>query len=100
LNIIQTKVRKFFGEKIVIDKNMKEHRWKYRKYTIIIDDDQNFTDDESTQITCNNDFEEITHVIKGLKNDVNYFNIELNDIKMENNEQKAFVKYLKGICPD
>ena len=100
MNIIQPKVRKFFGEKIVIDKNMKEHRWKYRKYTIIFDDDQKFTDDESVQIICNSDFEEIKRVIKGLKNDVNHFNIELNDIKMEYNEQQAFVKYLKGICFD
>ena len=62
---------------------MKEHRWNYRRYNIILDDNQQYTNDESVKIICNNDFEEIRRMIKGLKNDSNDLMVEFNGIKME-----------------
>jgi sulfite reductase alpha subunit-like flavoprotein len=100
LNLIQTKVKKYFGERIVVDKKMKEHRWSYRKYNIILDDNHQYTDDESVKIICNNDFEEIRRMIKGLKNDSNDLMVEFNGIKMEINEQKEFFNYLTQLSFD
>jgi DUF1365 family protein len=98
--LIQTKVKKYFRERIVVDKKMKEHRWSYRKYTIIVDNDQLCNDDESVKMICNNDFEEIRRIIKGLKNDNNDLMVELKGIKMEINEQKAFFNYLTQLSFD
>jgi hypothetical protein len=79
---------------------MKEHRWSYRKYNIILDDNHQYTDDESVKIICNNDFEEIRRMIKGLKNDSNDLMVEFNGIKMEINEQKEFFNYLTQLSFD
>jgi hypothetical protein len=100
LNIIQTIIKKCYGEKIILDEKMKENRWRYRKYTIILGDDLTFTGKESVKVIGKTDFEEIKLVIKGLKTDKKHLDLELKDIKMENNEQKAFVNYLKGISFD
>jgi FtsZ-interacting cell division protein YlmF len=100
LNLIQTKVKKYFGERIVVDKKMNEHRWSYRKYNIILDDNQLCTEDESVKIICNNDFEEIRRIIKELKNDDDDLMVDLNDIKMEITEQKAFFNYLSQLSFD
>jgi hypothetical protein len=99
LNLIQTKVKKCFGERVVFDKKMKEHRWRYRKYNIILDEDQQCIDNDS-KIVCNNDFEEIRNIIKGFKNEDNHLMVELKDLKMEINEKKAFFNYLKKISFD
>jgi sulfite reductase alpha subunit-like flavoprotein len=79
---------------------MKEHRWSYRKYNIILDDNHQYTDDESVKIICNNDFEEIRRMIKGLKNDSNDLMVEFNGIKMEINEKKEFFNYLTQLSFD
>ena len=75
-------------------KRWKNIRWSYRKYNIILDDNHQYTDDESVKIICNNDFEEIRRIIKELKNDDDDDDddlmVELNGIKMEITEQKAF----------
>ena len=100
MNLIQTKVKKYFGERIIVDKKMKEHRWSYRKYNIILDNNQQYTDEESVKIICNNDFEEIRHIIHELKNDNNDLMVELKGIKMELSEKKEFFNYLTQLSFD
>lgn len=78
---------------------MKEHRWRFRKYNIISDDNQQSNEDESVKKICNYDFETVKHTIKELKKNNNLM-VELQDINIEINEQKAFLKYLKGISCD
>ena len=60
-----------------------------------MNDNQQCTEEESVKIICNNDFEEIRRIIKELKNDDDDDDdddlmVELNGIKMEITEQKAF----------
>ncbi len=100
MNVIEARVRKCFGERIVLDKKMREHKWRYRKYMILLEDDQPFTSDESVKIMNNDDFEEIRRMVKGLKNDKNHLKGPLKDLKMEINEQRAFINYLKEISVD
>ena len=47
MSLIRTNVKKYFGEQIIVDKKMREHRWSYRKYNIISDDNQLYNDEES-----------------------------------------------------
>ena len=99
MHIIQNKVKKCFGERIIVDKKMKEHRWRFRKYNIIFDNKQLSNEDESVKKICNYDFETVRHTIKELKKNNNLM-VELQDINIEINEQKAFLKYLKRISCD
>lgn len=42
LRVIEARIRKCFGERIILDKKMREHRWKYHKYVITLDDNNPF----------------------------------------------------------
>jgi DNA integrity scanning protein DisA with diadenylate cyclase activity len=97
LHVIEAKVRKCFGEKVVLDKKMMEHRWRYRKYMILLEDDQPFENHESVKIICKSDFEEIRSMVKGLGDDKNHLKCQVEDLKMEVGEQEAFINYLKEI---
>ena len=65
--IIQNKVKRCCGERIVVDKKMKEHHWRFRKYNIIFDDTQQSNEDESVKKICNYDFETVNAQSKNLK---------------------------------
>ena len=100
MNLIQTIVKKYFKDRIVVAKNKNENHWKYRKYTLILDDDQQFIKQEPIRTISNNDLEEIRHIIKALKNDNNNLFVELKDMKMEIKEQRAMFNYLKQLSLD
>ncbi len=79
---------------------MIEHRWRYRKYNIILDHDQQFIKNESNKNLFNDDFDEIRSIIKELKEDNKRPMTESKHIKMEINEQRAFLNYLDEISFD
>lgn len=83
MHIVKAKVRKCFGERIFLDKMMTEHRWRYRKYLIILDDDQPFQNDAIVKIIDENDFEEIKNLLKKLTEDKSLLKNQLKDLKME-----------------
>ena len=100
MNLFQTMVKKYFKDRIIVDKNMNENHWNYRKYTLIFDDNHQYIEEEPVKTLFYNDLEEIRHIIKVLKNDNNNLLADLKDIKMEIKEQKAFFKYLKQLSFD
>ncbi len=99
LNSLQMKVKKYSGEHIVLDRKKREHRWRYRKYTLILDDDHQCPPCDYKLIN-NNDVNEITCMIKGLKDEDNNLIVEFKNIEMEISEKKAFFDYLKEISFD
>lgn len=93
-------IKKYFKDRIIVDKNMNENHWNYRKYTIILDADQQCIEEWPVKTIFYNDLEDIRHIIKVLKNDNKNLIADLKDIKMEINEQQAFFNYLKRLSFD
>ena len=93
-------VKKYFKDRFVADKNMNKNHWNYRKYSIILDDDQKCIEEEPVKTIFYNDLEEIRRIKNVLKNDNSNLLVEINDIKMEIKDRKAFFNYLKQLSFD
>jgi hypothetical protein len=50
MRIIESRVRSCIEEHIIIDKKMKERKFKYKRYHIPLNDDQPFLEDETVVI--------------------------------------------------
>lgn len=55
MRIIESRVRSCIEEHIIIDKKMREHRFKYKRYNILLNDDQPFKEDEAVKIISTDD---------------------------------------------
>lgn len=97
MHIIEAKVRKCFGERVFLDKMMNEHRWRYRKYLIVLEDDQPFDPDAKVKIITENDFEEIKNMLKQLTEDKSLLKRQLKDLKKEIKEKDVMIGYLKNM---
>jgi hypothetical protein len=97
MRIIESRVRSCIEEHVIIDKKMRERRFKYKRYNIPLNDDQPFQEDEAVKIISSNDFLTIQRMVKELRDDkkalkthIETLNKSLeekdNQIKISNNE--------------
>lgn len=97
MHIVEAKVRKCYGEKVLLDKMMNEHRWRYRKFMILLDDDQPFKSDARVKIITESDYEEIRNMLKQLTEDKSLLKRQLKDLKKEIKEKDVMLGYLKNM---
>lgn len=95
--IVEAKVRKCFGERVILDKMMNEHMWRYRKYLILLEDDQPFENDARVKIITASDFEEIRNMLKQLTEEKSLLKSQLKDLKKEIKEKDVIIGYLKNM---
>ena len=69
MRIIESRVRSCIEEHIIIDKKMRECKFKYKRYNISLNDDQPFQEDETLKIISSDDFLIIQRMVKELKED-------------------------------
>lgn len=81
MRVIEARIRKCFGERIILDKKMREHRWKYHKYIITLDDNNPFQPDQSVKIMSTEDFEDIRRMVKQLRDKKKEQKEEINQLK-------------------
>lgn len=89
LKVIEARVRKCFGERIILDKKMREHRWKYHKYIITLDDNNPFQPDQQVKIMSNEDFEDIRKMVKQLRD-------EKDELQKQLQEQKLLITSIEN----
>lgn len=89
LKVIEARVRKCFGERIILDKKMREHRWKYHKYIITLDDNNPFQPDQCVKIMSDEDFEDIRIMVKQLRD-------EKKEQQKQIDKQKTLIKSIKN----
>jgi hypothetical protein len=69
MRIIESRVRSCIEEHIIMDKKMRERRFKYKRYNIPLNDDQPFQEDEAVRIISLEDLLTIQRMVKELKED-------------------------------
>jgi hypothetical protein len=84
MSIVDSRVLCCFEDHVVIQKNKQEHRYKYKKYLIPLEDDQPFQNNEEVVIISDYDFENLRKVIKKLRKDKKDLEEQLKKLKLEN----------------
>jgi hypothetical protein len=97
MRIIESRVRSCIEEHVIIDKKMRERRFKYKRYNIPLNDDQPFREDEAVKIISLDNLLTIQRMMKELRDDKDVLKTHIetlnksleeknNQIKMLNNE--------------
>ncbi|MCC7557913.1 MAG: hypothetical protein KO217_04390 [Methanobacteriaceae archaeon] len=108
MKITDSHIKKCIEEKIIIDKKMREHRWKFERFIVPLNDKHPFKADESVKVISHKDYQKIEKTFLELRKNnqnlqqqieiLNQENLTLHekvdDLKRFLEEQEEVIKHL------
>ncbi|MGC9516851.1 MAG: hypothetical protein ACP5C3_04040 [Methanomicrobiales archaeon] len=95
MKVTDSHVKKCVEEKIIIDKKMREHRWKFERHIVPLKDKHPFDADESVKVISHKDYQKIEKAFLELRKDKQNLQQQIEILSQENLNLKKEGENLK-----